>query len=298
MSQTVLHLDGDAATRRSPAESAERSTGMRSILLHVHDDEGLEARLQAALDVARAFDGHLTCLQPVALDFAVPGDLYGTMVAEILPVMQEAADNLRERISTRLAGEDVAWDWNQEEGPSRPLLIRAEALADLVVLGARDPVSNGKGPSSLAGHLAVHGRSPMLVVPETTRSLDLAGPAVIGWNGSLEAARALRGAIPLLHKASSVTLANVTERANDPSQAMAAVDAAGYLSRHDIRSEIVEIGRGSETIGQALSNAAKARGASLLVIGAYGHARSLETVFGGVTRELFADPPLPVLTAH
>ncbi len=271
---------------------------MRSILLHVHDDEGMEARLQAALDIARAFDGHLTCLQPVAFDFAVPGDLYGTMVAEIMPVMHDAADALRERITARLAQEDVAWDWAQVEGPARPLLMRAETLADLIVLGARDPANDGKGPSSLAGYIAVHGRSPLLIVPETTRSLDLSGPAVVGWNGSLEAAHALRGAVPLLRKARSVTLANVTEHVDDPGAFLPAVDAAEYLSRHDIRSEIVEIGRGQETVAQALANSATARGAAFLVVGAYGHARSLETVFGGVTRELFSNPPLPVFTAH
>jgi len=34
------------------------------------------------------------------------------------------------------------------------------------------------------------------------------------------------------------------------------------------------------------------------VVGAYGNARALETVFGGVTRELFSNPPMPVFTAH
>ena len=271
---------------------------MRSILLHVNEDACMEARLQVALDVAREFNGHITCLQPVAFDFAVPGDLYGTMIAELIPVMQDAADALRDRTSARLEKEDVAWDWDQVEGPSRPLLMRSEGLADLVVLGARDPANDGKGPSSLAGYVAVHGRSPLLVVPESTRSMDIAGPAVVGWNGSLEAAHALRGAVPLLKKASSVTLINVTEQTDNESEFLACVDAAEYLSRHGIACEITEVDSGGRTVGQALAECATARGASLLVVGAYGHARAVETVFGGVTRELFSDPPLPVFTAH
>jgi nucleotide-binding universal stress UspA family protein len=271
---------------------------MRSILLHVHDDECMEARLQVALDLAREFDGHIKCLQPVAFDFAVPGDLYGTMIAELIPVMREAADALRERTGARLEKEDVAWDWDEAEGPSRPLLMRAGALADLVVLGARNPGSNGRGPSSLASYMAVHGRSPLLVVPERTRSFDLSRPAVVGWNGSLEAAHALRSAVPLLRKASSVTIATVTEHVDDPGAFLPCLDAAEYLSRQGIAGEIVEFGRGQETIGEALATAATARGAAYMVIGAYGHARTFETVMGGVTRELFSDPPLPVFTAH
>lgn len=271
---------------------------MRSILLHVADDACMEARLQVALDIAREFNAHITCLQPVAFDFAVPGDLYGTMIAELIPVIQEGADSLRERTSARLANEDVTWDWQQEEGPTRALLLRAEAFADLVVLGARDPATDGKGPSSLAGYMAIHGRSPLLVVPEGTRSLQVEGAAVVGWNGSLEAAHALRGAVPLLRKASTVTIANVTEQIEDPTMFLAAIDAAEYLSRHEIHPEVVEIARGDQTVAGALAAAAKARGASYIVAGAYGHARAIETVFGGVTRELFADPPLPVFTAH
>jgi nucleotide-binding universal stress UspA family protein len=273
-------------------------TAMRSILLHIHDDAGMEARLQVTLDIARAFGAHITCLQPVSFDFAVPGDLYGTMIAEMLPVFQESADKLRDRLCARLRNEDVAWDWRQEEGPNIPLMKRAEDLADLVVVGARDPSGGGRGPSSLAGNLAVHGRSPLLVVPEAARSLNVDGAAVIGWNGSAEAAHAVRGALPLLGKASSVTLVNVAEAVDEPGATLPAVDAAEYLSRHGIESEIVEIRHGPETVGQALANAAAARRASYLVVGAYGNARALETVFGGVTRELFSNPPMPVFTAH
>jgi nucleotide-binding universal stress UspA family protein len=220
------------------------------------------------------------------------------MIAELLPVMLESADNLRDRLTARLANEDVASNWLQEEGPDRPLLIREGGLADLVVLGARDPVSNGRGPSSLVGYLAIHGRTPMIVVPEKTRSIDVTGPAMVGWNGSLEAAHALRAAVPLLRKASSVTIVNVAEPVEDAAGTLPRVDAAEYLSRHGISSEVIEIDRGQGTAGEALTDAACARGVAYLVVGGYGHARALETVFGGVTRELLSDPPLPVFIAH
>lgn len=271
---------------------------MRSILLHVDDDPCMEARLQVALDIAREFDGHITCLQPVSYDLSVPGDLYGTMIAELVPVMQEIADKARESMSARLANEDVTWDWLQEEGPATARLMEAASLADLVVLGACDPASNGKGPSSLAGYMAVHGRTPLMVVSEAIRSLNLAGSAMVCWNGSLEAANALRGAVPLLRKASSVSLVQVTEDVAVPGVELPAFDAAEYLARHGIASEIITIARGGSTIGKAIANAAAARDAAYMVFGAYGHARAVETMFGGVTRELLSAPPLPVFTAH
>jgi nucleotide-binding universal stress UspA family protein len=134
-------------------------------------------------------------------------------------------------------------------------------------------------------------------VPETPRPLDISGPAVVGWNGSPEAAHALRGAVPLLRKASSVVLATVTG-GEKPRAFLSCIDAAEYLSRHGIANEIVEIRRGQGTVAGAVANAAVERNAAFLVVGAYGHTRAIETVFGGVTRELFSDPPLPILTAH
>ena len=35
---------------------------MKNVLLLVHDDDGQELRLQASLDLVRALDGHLTCV--------------------------------------------------------------------------------------------------------------------------------------------------------------------------------------------------------------------------------------------
>ena len=44
---------------------------MKSILLYVSDDGSMEARLQAALDLTRAFDAHLTCLQALPIEVRV-----------------------------------------------------------------------------------------------------------------------------------------------------------------------------------------------------------------------------------
>ena len=37
---------------------------------------------------------------------------------------------------------------------------------------------------------------------------------------------------------------------------------------------------------------------SLLMMGAYGHSRAREFLFGGVTRSMFKDSPIPLVVAH
>lgn len=53
---------------------------MKNILLLIHDDDGQEARLQAALDVTRSVGGHLTCLAIVVAP-PVGGDDVGLLNA-------------------------------------------------------------------------------------------------------------------------------------------------------------------------------------------------------------------------
>jgi nucleotide-binding universal stress UspA family protein len=270
---------------------------MRSILLHIHDDDCLEARLQVALDLARMFGGHLTCAQAMPFELGVPGDLYGTMAAQMLPDIRKQADAVRERLSRRLAVEDVAWDWIQEDGLAREQMLRCAGLSDVIVLGSCEP-TRPKGPSPLVGDIVLHARTPVLVVPPSASQLDCRGPALVAWDGSAEASRALRAAVPLLAVAGSVTLVTVRGESEDKTIDLPPTEGAEYLSRHGIGCEMADVPFGGSSVGKDLAQAASAGGASYLVMGAYGRPRLLETIWGGATRELFSAPPLPIFACH
>ncbi|MEO0062551.1 MAG: hypothetical protein RLZZ08_1111 [Pseudomonadota bacterium] len=271
---------------------------MRSILLHAHRDASFESRFQAALDVARQFDGHLTCLQSVSYDIALPGDFYGTLAAEMIPVTAEEARRFREEMEARLQAEDIRWNWVEEAGMADSRLLEHAALADLVVLGATPPEADRRGPSQLVGTLALHGRAPLLVVPRHFRDFSVGGPALVAWNGSPEASRALRAAVPFLARSSKVWLASVAEPEADGPFDLPPLKGAEYLARHGIDCEVVELPKAPEGIAATLAEAAQAREASYMVMGAYGHSRVMEVLFGGVTRRTLADPALPLLLTH
>lgn len=90
---------------------------MKNVLLLVHDDEGQEARLQAALDLTRALDGHLSCID-VALFPAMVGDIYSPGIAEamLLTDEREREGKNKTALEARLAHEDVSWDWTDVTG--------------------------------------------------------------------------------------------------------------------------------------------------------------------------------------
>lgn len=270
---------------------------MKSILLHIDHDRAMSARLQVALDIARASNGHITCLQAVSYEVFAPGDFYGSAIAAAMPVIKENADKLRAEIEAELENEEVPWDWRFVYGIAQHRLLEASPLADVIIVGPSD-IGEGSGPSALVGDLVLKARAPVLVVPEGTPSFDVSAPMLVAWNGSSEAAHALRAAVPLLACSCKVTLVSIAEEGEKARYDLPPTDGAHYLSRHGIACELVEIPRGEAKIADTLFSAAQLRECSLMVMGAYGHSRLAEMLLGGVTRRTLSEPQMPILLAH
>jgi len=271
---------------------------MRSILVHAHDDGYFGKRLDVALDLARAFGGHLTILHTFPYSVGTMTDLHGAAFAAMAPVWKEQATEMREAVTTDMANEDVPWDWREAAGPAALGLLRHSSLMDLIVIGEREPIDCGKAPSWTAGELALSASCPVLVLPEKSKLFDAQAPALVAWDGSAESCHALRSAVPFLRKAGQVFLASVAERDRDDRD-LPALGGADYLARHEISCEVVEIGKPDDNgVAGALNEAAALRKCGLVVMGAYGRTRLAERVFGGVTRGMLEDVRVPLLMTH
>jgi nucleotide-binding universal stress UspA family protein len=71
-----------------------------------------------------------------------------------------------------------------------------------------------------------------------------------------------------------------------------------YLSRHDIHAELKIAGDNWLTIEEALEREAEAMKADWIVMGAYGHSRVRELLFGGVTRYMLESARFPLFISH
>lgn len=268
---------------------------MKSVLLHANQDSGLESRLQAALDLVRLFDGHLTCLHTTPYEAFITGDPFGGVYA--LPVvvdqLKRLEDEQRALLDGKLANEGVAWDWLQIDGPSIQAILDRSRLADLVVLSLAGK-DDDEPALSLAASVAIHCRAPVLAVPKGTKGLDAGGPAMVAWNGSPEVAHALRFALPMLRRASEVQVVTVTEDCRQ----FPAVEGCRYLALHGVTAELRECPRDDRPIADVLLSATASLDARYIVMGAYGHSRLREAVLGGVTRQMMRESPVPLLLGH
>jgi len=165
-------------------------------------------------------------------------------------------------------------------------MIAAARLADLAIV-SRD--------SGFAGDLAAEAGCPVLVMsPGQTLQLPLRR-ACIAWDGSERAAAALRACTTLLRDCAEVHVLTVQSEA---APEFPSTDALRYLARHGIKGELHELIKG-DSIEETLAAAVSRLRGELLVMGAFGHSRLRELLFGGVSRYFLDDhggPPL--LMAH
>lgn len=270
---------------------------MKSILLHINNDAGMEARMQTALDLARAHDAHVTCLQAVSYEIFAPGDFYGSAMAAALPKIREAAEEHRAKIEADLANEDISWEWVFLHGMAETRLLELSALQDLILVGPHD-VGEMKGPSRMIGELVLKASCPVLVVPDDLKRFDAQAPVLVAWNGSSEACKALRSSLPMLKTASKVYLASVAGDKDPNRYNFDLAEGARYLARYGVDVEMVEIPKDKAKTSAVLISAAKQRECAMMVMGAYGHSRLSEMLLGGVTRRAITEPDLPIFLTH
>ena len=110
---------------------------MKCILLHVQDDESLDSRLQTALSLTRASDGHLSCLHVTPIEAYVAFDTFGGVfvMQDIIESLDKREADLRTRVEDQLQKENVSWDYQQMTGSVLNKIVSYAALADVVVTG-------------------------------------------------------------------------------------------------------------------------------------------------------------------
>jgi nucleotide-binding universal stress UspA family protein len=272
-----------------------------TILLPMQSADSAEGTLEAALSLARSYSALITCLRISPIEAHVVFSGFGGVFVmdRVMKALDEGEAELRAKIEGKLNKEDVSWDYSQVTGNVATQLVRYAALADLVVIG-REPHRVGfVGPSvGLLGDLVSRSRTPLFIPQDNAAPCDATGPALIAWDGSYEAANAIRSALGMLILAPEVHIVQIEEQKTEVFPSTRLLE---YLSRHGIHAELTvepEAKLDREMISDILIARAMAVEASYLVMGGYNHSRVGEYLFGGVTRNMLTGCPLPLVIAQ
>ena len=266
--------------------------GYRTILVDLSGTRPVGARVAAAHDLAARFGATVIGMHVMPPPFVAAG-LYGESSAsvgvEMIAAMRATNQEICERVRTvfhDVCGQGPDAVWREAEGDPGRLLAEAARTADLVVTEKSD--ADAVDLFGTIEHLALSAGVPVLMLP--AGGTPTPGQTVlIGWNGSCEATRAVHGALPFLIGAKRVILCAVGEARHTLE------DARLMLRRHEIAVEPRHVDLPDAKAGEIMLGEAEREGADLLVMGAYGHTRLRELIFGGATRHVLRDAALPVL---
>ncbi|MBL8382567.1 MAG: universal stress protein [Burkholderiales bacterium] len=271
----------------------------RNILLHIDARAQCPQRTDLALALAARLDAKVIGLATTGT-LALPAGFGMAPSGELLAAAQDYLEQQAQAASARFTEaarrQAVACETRIVEGIEAQAVAQQSRAVDLIVVGQRDPGSDDS-PAVDPGEVLMHAPRPVLVVPYIGAPAGLGGHALIAWNASREACRAVSDALPLLHLASQVTVMTINPDAETHGDVPGA-DIAAYLAHHGIRVELQVERTPVRDVGEDLLSRAADLGAGLVVMGAYGHSRAREWVFGGATRTMLRAMTVPVLLSH
>lgn len=263
-----------------------------------------EGDLKLAAGLCEQIGAHLSVL---VLELAAPpsgGAHLGVVSPAWFEERQVEVNRLKKRISTvgaflshSAVSADLSDDYPDTAWADEVIGRRAR-YADLTVLGPDLLTSPTLRDRVIQGALFTSGK-PILLVPEGARPTLRPKRILVAWDARIESSRAVRESLDMLKSAEEVHLVMV-----DPIEdefhhgAEPGADAATYLARHGVKVTVERLPSANHSVADVLRQHAGDVAAELMVMGAYGHSRLRERIFGGVTKSMLEGQALPVLMAR
>jgi nucleotide-binding universal stress UspA family protein len=288
---------------------------MKTILVDLQGTKQDVSVLATALQVARLFGAHLDCVyvMPDAAALLPPAGAVemdtAALIAGSLEVLQrQAADmgaqarkTFKEFVRTHdipdaqpAAGVSAAF--RELSGDPREKLVAQSRLHDLTVMegGAQDDALLRTN----LGDMIVSSGKPVVLAPSQAPATPFSKIAV-AWKDCPEAARAIVAAMPILKRAHRIVILTANEDVKHPCACLDSYESvANSLRVHGAHVECHYVLPAGRSVPDAILESARAIGADLLVMGAYGHSRLREFVFGGFTQRVLHGTEIPVFLFH
>jgi nucleotide-binding universal stress UspA family protein len=256
----------------------------KDIVVYLDGSPENQDRLDLAVALAKTFEARLTGVD-VSTEAAFKSE-WAERAAGVQDLFEQRAAQigLRHRFSAAGRGSQ---NW-QDLRPH---------YADLLIGSQPNAATSGYILPAIPQELLMSSGVPMIVTPPRWHSGPIGRNIIVAWSPSREATRAVHDAIPLLARASKVTLFAFDLPANLANGELELL--RDHLGEHGVKSEIESWpDTGEITAIDALFASRAMEEADMIVAGAYGHSRLLESLFGGMTENLLHQISMPVLVSH
>ena len=177
----------------------------------------------------------------------------------------------------------------------REVLIDSAQVRDFVIIDVRGPLRHPR--QGLVEAVLFGSGRPIILVPPGLHA-SAAERALVAWDGTRSATRALHDALPLLTHTREVVVASVVDD-KELRVSRSGDEVCRYLGRWGVQARFELLQRGSRNVGDVLLGHAAEIEAALVVMGGFGHAREREFLFGSATRDIFQSTlEMAILLSH
>ena len=257
---------------------------MRLALMLSVQGDFQQKQVEQACALARALDLPLTAIisGEDSIDYyPVAGGGYVAVIGELAEMAEKNLLQTVEQFKSVCAKQKIAQEWFSTKGFIRHEWEILSPYFDLAI--ATRPFS--------APEMATVGLTATLQLTDASEIGSFNERCVIAWDGSIQAGRAVRAALPLLPRFKEVSVLAVDAR-----NRTLPLDIGSYLAANGVAANVIALSSSGEKIGQLILE--EAQYANLLVMGAYSFPATLERLFGGVTETIRKECITPVLFAH
>jgi nucleotide-binding universal stress UspA family protein len=275
----------------------------KTILVHVDLSVHAPARIRYAAALAHVHGAQLIGAAMFGVSRAVfphgydagPGTLSASYFQPLADQARRALTHFEAIASEQQVRHETRFVCDQADDG----LGRLARFADLIVLSQDDPV---EAMPDMAVHLPecliLNCARPVLVLPRADPAPYHHPKVLVAWDGSKEASFALAASIPLLRRASGVTVAALAGKDGGEEECRSQQpDMLHFLERHHVGAHFMVRAPRQDTAHDLLALAAELD-CGVLVMGCFGHSRFRELCLGGASRTVLAESTIPVLMAH
>ena len=272
----------------------------KTILVHLNDTRGAEVLLEPAITLASRYNAHLIGMHVYSSVPAVTLP-YGAQAGSLVTAACKRTEEVAVTFARMTGKQPFVAEWRALKVLHVDLasvVMDHSRAADLIIAGQTNPDSDLSPLRDFPERLALESGRPVLVIPYVGRYPAVGRNVVIAWKTGRESARAVFDALPLLQGADKVHILQIKERGEEEKVLAPDMSIVAVLTRHGIKPSVRTSVAADLSVGDEILSRLADLDADLLVMGAYGHSRIRELVFGGVTRHIARHMTVATLLSH
>lgn len=272
--------------------------------LFVLDHQTSDSEISEMAEHAREISAHLVCML-MGQAPTLPMNAYGAMPYGGMSIPDDwpkALDEAKQKMRGRTDELQEILGRCNASGEVVPVLcadvdinshVARRALACDVALVARNLRDSPALFREVTHGILFGSPLPLILNLDPTRDVSR---VFIAWDAGKRASRAVHAAYSFLGAGQDVTVACFDADASAGGEPGA--DVAAWLGHRGCKVTLSQYPTGGTETGRCILARAAEVGADLVVMGAYGHSRMREAVFGGSTRTMLEQETMPVLLTH